>query len=271
MLSVKLGPFAVQADYLLLAGSLLVAVLVGRLAGGRYRVGIGNILIDMMLLAIPVARIAFVWTWFEQYRDSPWSIFDLRDGGFTLWAGLAAALLLALVRVRQNPGLRVPLSLGLMAGLLAWVAMGASGILGLRQQTLVQTTSLTTLAGNSASLSSFSADKPMVVNLWATWCPPCRREMPVLAQAQQAERDVVFVFVNEGDDREKVNRYLNTSQLSLGNVLLDTGQELSRVILSTALPISLFYDKAGHLVDTHVGMLSKATLYEKLEKIQAKK
>src|SRR3546814_14561413 len=63
--------------------------------------------------------------------------------------------------------------------------------------------------------------RPMVLNLWATWCPPCRREMPVLEQAQGRYPGVVFVLVNQGEDRGTIHRYLDRAGLDLDHVLLD--------------------------------------------------
>ena len=88
--------------------------------------------------------------------------------------------------------------------------------------------------------------------------------MPVLAAAQQRETGVTFIFVSQGDDAAKVQRYLSSSQLNLSNVLLDSHSEMGHAIGSTALPTSLFYDADGHLVDSHVGALSMATLADKL-------
>jgi len=76
---------------------------------------------------------------------------------------------------------------------------------------------------------------------------------------------VTFVFVSQGDDAAKVQRYLSSSQLQLENVLIDAGSALGRAVGSTAMPTSLFYDASGHLVNSHVGALSHATLAYKME------
>lgn len=263
-MNVNLGPFAIQVSHLLLLASLLVAAIVGHVLGRPHRIGIGNVLIDMLLAGMLIARIVFVAIWFDQYRDAPWSVFDIRDGGFTPVAGVVVAMGVAIWRGSKRPELRRPLSLGLIAGALAWAMSGAPGMLGVSGQTTLPTLELRTLAGRISNLASISNGKPMVVNLWATWCPPCRREMPVLAEAQQRETEVTFVFANQGEDDAKVQNYLNNSQLKLDNVLLDSRSELGHAIGSTALPISLFYDASGHLVDTHTGALSTATLAAKL-------
>ena len=93
---------------LILLGSLLVATSAGHLAGRRRQVGIGNVLLDMLLAAMLAARLAFVAIWFDLYRVSPWSILDIRDGGFNVWAGLLAALLVAVWRAWRHPALRQP-------------------------------------------------------------------------------------------------------------------------------------------------------------------
>lgn len=107
----------------------------------------------------------------------------------------------------------------------------------------------------------------MVINLWATWCPPCRREMPVLAEAQRLRSDVSFVFANQGEGVNTIQQYLAAANLLLSNVVLDPSKALGREAGSRGLPTTLFYDAQGHLVDAYVGALSTATLSSKLKKI----
>lgn len=269
MLNVQWGPLSLQVSHLLVLVSLLVAAGVGHLAGRRRKAGIVNVLSDMVWAGLLVARIAFVGTWFELYREAPWSILDIRDGGFSSWAGLTAALLLAIWRGWRHEALRRPLALGLSAGALAWAAM--SGVLGTFDKVprpALPTLALTTLAGEPTNLAALTRGKPMVVNLWASWCPPCRREMPVLAEAQQREPGVTFVFANQSEDAATALRYLNASALNLANVVLDPGAELGRAVGSTGLPTTLFYDAGGHLADTHLGELSAASLASKLNPLR---
>jgi len=131
-------------------------------------------------------------------------------------------------------------------------------------------TPLTTLAGDSIDLPSLAEDQgqPLVVNLWATWCPPCRREMPVFEQAQDEASDITFAFVNQGEDVALVNRFLDEQSLELGNVLLDARTALGDVTGAMAMPTTLFYDAEGRLVDTHFGELSHATLRQGLERLR---
>jgi thiol-disulfide isomerase/thioredoxin len=266
MLSVSLGPVAVPMNLLLLVTVFAVAAGVGLLAGRGRQTGIGNTLTDMLIAAAISARIAFVAFWFDLYRSAPWSMLDIRDGGFTPWAAIGTALLLALWRGWRRPALRQPLFLALAAALL----IGGGVFVGQRltEKPALPALSLTTLAGVPTDLSTLAAGKPLVVNLWATWCPPCRREMPVLAAAQKLETGVRFAFVNQGEGAPQVLRFLAAGQLDLANVLMDPGTRLGREVGSAGLPTTLFYDAGGRLVDSHLGELSAASLASKLNRLR---
>jgi len=72
-----------------------------------------------------------------------------------------------------------------------------------------------------------------VVNLWASWCPPCRHEMPVLQQAQAANTDVNFVFVNQGETPGTIRSYMDRRALTLRNVLVDAQLQVGSLCLDT--------------------------------------
>lgn len=269
MLTVNLGPFPVPVSQLLLMVALLAALAVGHLAGRRQQTGgIGHSLSDMLIIALLAARIAFVAIWFDTYRDAPWSILDIRDGGFTPWAGVAAALLVAIWQGGRRAALRKPLILGLAAGALVWGGMFGALRMMEKEKPALPTVRLTTLAGERVDLAGLAAGKPLVVNLWASWCPPCRREMPVLAAAQQQETGVRFVFANQGEDGATAQRFLSSSQPGLSHVLLDPDTALGKAVGSTALPTTLFYNASGQLVDAHLGELSTASLASKLQQLR---
>jgi len=268
MSALTLGPLALPINLVISVTALLVAAGLGRLIGRHEKIGIVSTLIDMLLAAMLAARMVFVLLWFDSYRSAPWSMLDIRDGGFTPWAGLVAALLVALWQGWRRIALRRPLLLGLTAGALVWA--GALRLLedathpGIPAVALTALITLTAPTGEPVMLSTLAGGKPMVINLWATWCPPCRREMPVLAAAQHREAGVRFVFVNQGEGAAAVTQYLAAGQFDLSNVLLDPDTRLGHALGAVALPTTLFYDAAGRLVDTHLGPLSTATLAEKL-------
>lgn len=106
-----------------------------------------------------------------------------------------------------------------------------------------------------------------MVNLWATWCPPCVREMPVLQKAQADHPGVNFVFVNQGESADKVAAWLVARKLSLRNVLLDGQGQIGAAFKQRALPTTLFFNAKGQLVSMRVGELSAATLTERLQAV----
>lgn len=266
MLTVNLGPLPVPVAVMLLMLALVTATGVGHFVGRRQKAGIGNILTDMLVAAVLAARIAFVAVWFDAYRSAPWSMLDIRDGGFMPWVGMAAALLVALWWGWHRAIVRKPLAVGLAAGALAWGAL--FGAIRLMENTGLPNGNLTTLAGEPVALAALAAGRPMVVNLWATWCPPCRREMPVLAAAQKRETGVRFVYVNQGENGITAERYFAAAGLDAANILLDSGAGIGREVGSQGLPTTLFYDASGRLVDTHLGELSAASLASKLNRLR---
>ena len=119
--------------------------------------------------------------------------------------------------------------------------------------------------GESVQLGSYKGG-PLVINLWATWCPPCRREMPVLQNAQHQHENVTFLFVNQGESMQSVSTFLETQGLNLSNVLFDSGGQLGQKVGSMALPTTLFYNADGRLLASHLGELSEASLARALER-----
>ncbi|HEY0844595.1 MAG TPA: TlpA disulfide reductase family protein [Noviherbaspirillum sp.] len=267
MLSVNIGPFAIPMKVFLLIGIALIATGIGYLVGRSKRTGIGNAIADMLLAGIVMARVVFVAQWFDVYRKTPWSILDIRDGGFMLPAGIVSALLVALWHAWRQPAVRKPLAAGVAVGALVWGV--ALKLLQETERKPMPEVALETLTGTQTRLTALAQGKPLVVSLWATWCPPCRAEMPVFAAAQREERDVAFVFASQGEDASTVERYLTESQLELANVLIDPRRELGREVGSRVFPTTLFYDAGGRLVDVHVGQLSEASLTAKLSRLRA--
>jgi thiol-disulfide isomerase/thioredoxin len=267
MLTVNLGPLSMPIAVILASVAVLVAAGVGIQVGRAQKAGIAYVLTDMLLAGMLVARVAFITIWFDAYRIAPWSMLDIRDGGFSPWAGMAAALLVAIWHGWRRAAVRKPLALGLTAGALVWG--GTFTAIRMMQNTTLPAVPLTTLAGEPADLAQLAAGKPLVVNMWATWCPPCRRELPTLAAAQKQEAGVRFVFADQGEDARTVQRYLSAASLELDNVVLDAGAGMGREVGSGGLPTTLFYDSNGRLVDTHMGQLTAGSLASKLDRLRS--
>ena len=264
----NLGPLSIQGAHLMLLLCLMVAAGAGRLAGRRAKVSIVPVLTDMVLVGLVAARTVFVVTWFEQYRAAPLTMLDIRDGGFTAWAGLAAAAALGVWRATRYKALREPLLAGVLAGTAAWFISGAPAMLQVQPGKGVPAVTVTTLSGAAIALPALAAGGPAVINLWATWCAPCIREMPVFAAAQNRERAIRFIFANQGEAGATVALFLRQHALKMDNVVLDSASATARAVGASGTPTTLFFDARGQLVDAHLGPLSDASLAAKLVKIR---
>jgi thiol-disulfide isomerase/thioredoxin len=266
MLSFNLGPLAIPMDLAVLYAAFFIAWLSGWLLGRKRGTNPESALFSMLFIGALVARGAFVIQYFAQYNDSFWQIIDIRDGGFLLLPGLIAAVVVGLYKAWRQAPLRAPLAIGVCIGLLVWGA-SVSVLSALQSSQKIPDISVRNIDGQPVSLQDL-AGKPLVINLWATWCPPCRREMPVLAAAQAANPDIRFVFVNQGEGQVLVKKFLAQQQLSLDNNLLDTGGRLGQAVGSLSLPTTLFYSADGMLKNNHLGELSQASLKHALRHIR---
>ena len=268
MSALQLGPLALPLPPLVLAAAAALGLAVGKRLGRSVGVDAEPALLRIFLLGPVASRLGFVWEWRGVYLHEPLSILDIRDGGLEPVAGFVVASLYGLVLLQRQPALRKPVMAATFALLLSWTA-GELAIealtLGSRQP--MPALSLPALDGGSVALTGF-VGKPTVVNLWATWCPPCRREMPLLQQAQAAHPALNFVFVNQGEARDVIERYLQGQGIVLHNVLIDLRRATGAAFNEQALPTTLFFDARGRLVSTRVGALSEATLGERLGAIQ---
>lgn len=247
-------------------------MLVGYIASRKHKESKGKSvdgqLASAFIIAMIVARLTFVVQYWQEYSADWFSIIDIRDGGFNVWAALIALLVMVSWYSWRHPKIRQPFLNGAVAGFLVWslVSMGLWAIEDTSQR--LPKLIVSDLSGQSMELSDVEAGKPRVINLWATWCPPCRREMPVLQQAQQENPDMGIIFVNQGEHLAVVEQYLNKESLNLNNTVMDSKAMLAQLVGSRALPTTLFINAKGELVDAHLGELSRASLAAKLERLK---
>jgi len=266
--ALQIGPLSLPYSVLL----TLVAIALGGFVANRLAraagIEIEPTLTYMLLVGLVAARLAFVLRWRDQYFDLPLSILNIRDGGWEPAAGVVVALLFGLQRAQRQAGLCRPVFAAafttggvlLLGGIVTFMMSPAAASL--------PTLTLSSLDGRSVSLAGF-AGKPTVVNLWASWCPPCRREMPALQQAQAANPDVNVVFVNQGEEPGVIAAFLDRHGLALSNVLVDPQSSAGAALGHSALPTTLFFDAHGRLAGTRIGELSQATLTQRLASLRA--
>ena len=230
----------------------------------------GSTVITAAWVGLLAARLAYLALYADLYRAEPWSAFDLRDGGWHATAGVLVGGGWLAWRAWRWPALRRPLAVAGLSGIAFWIAASAATRLGMTQA--MPSMMLTELGGSApVSLAQAARGRPVVVNLWATWCGPCRQEMPTLAaaqQRQQGDKAVGFLFVNQGESAEAVRAFLASQGLTLREVLLDSGSQLGPAVGSQGLPTTLFYDAQGRQVDAHFGVLNGAALDSRLRQLK---
>lgn len=267
MSSLAFGIFTIKTSQLLLLICLLAALAIAVVISRRRKEKVADSSLQVILLSFGIARLVFVATWFEQYWKAPLSILDIRDGGFNMTAGIIAGCALIAWRGWRQPTLRTPLAAGTLTFLLAW-GFATSSVESFAGEIALPSSSVTTFNGNTTTFQTLAQGKPLVINLWASWCPPCRREMPLLVEAQKRNKDIAFVFLNEDNDPDEALFFANQMKVPTDRIVGDSSNGLMRMFGARVLPTTLYYSKDGKLVATHVGGLSAATLASDLSKIK---
>ena len=167
----------------------------------------GTIVLVGSLAAARLTHVVLKWSFF---KDDPLRAFAVWQGGF-VWVGALPVIIVASLLLLRNRRLiawaTVPSVAGVLVAHLAFQLIAAGAPISPPVLTLASADGATVnLAVPSGQIS--------VINLWATWCPPCRREMPVLAAAEADNPDVQFIFVNQGEAPQTVRAYLDGQNLS---------------------------------------------------------
>jgi thiol-disulfide isomerase/thioredoxin len=114
----------------------------------------------------------------------------------------------------------------------------------------------TTLTGERFTLSS-TLGNVVVLNVWASWCGPCRSESPALARAAAAfsGRPVKFIGIDEQDDNRQANKFLAATGGRYPNLVDSRGQLLSqlRLLPQAGVPSTLVLDRHGRIADRIIG------------------
>lgn len=212
------------------------------------------------LVVVAAARLGYVLENLRLFLAAPLSIVQFWQGGFSPWWGVGAGALFLTWAVRTK---RVALNAVLLPAVLAfgtWLLVPAILSPAPSEVRQLPNTALAQLEGGELNLASLRG-APVVVNLWATWCPPCRRELPMLAAAASSNPNVRFVFAAQAESRATVEAYLaERAELELTGIVLDAAGHLANEFGTVGLPTTLFFDASGEHVQTHPGELSAVML-----------
>lgn len=131
---------------------------------------------------------------------------------------------------------------------------------------------LTDMDGKTVKLSDFRG-KPVLINFWASWCPPCRAEMPDLVKKSEQYKDqVVFLGVNlttTEQDPDGPKKFLKEFNVKYQNVL-DKDGKVGSEYQALGIPTTVTVDKNGLVVDRNQGMMNESTMERVIQRLLKK-
>jgi thiol-disulfide isomerase/thioredoxin len=260
----NIGPLAIPVAPLILFLGVIAAVLTCRCFSATQK-ETESAIYACAVIALIVARISFVLHYLPGYGGSLLKMLDFRDAGFDAAPGVIAGIAAVVFVAIRRASIRRPLTVAATIGLIVWSAAGAT-VRHLQRPMQVPAVSLFDAAGERHVLAPHNS-KPLVVNLWATWCSPCRAEMPVLASEQTKHRELDVVLVNQGESPATVEAFMAELNVHVENSRFDPDLALAKATKTTAYPTTLFYDASGRLLEKHLGRFSEATFQETIARL----
>ena len=261
---ISVGPLALALERLFAVLGIVVFMATANWIGRRHGPDSDKAAWRALLVGLVAARLGFVAQNWPAFAVEPLSILYVWQGGFSPLIGLVSAAIVLVISLRRSRALP-PLGLAFMG--CAGAALAATALfLASAQRPLPQGVVLQSLDGGTSSLDD-RMGKPFVINLWATWCPPCQREMPMMV-TEAARSPVPILLVNQGEDAAKVRAWLDGKHLGSTDVHLDPNQNAAAAIGSAGLPATLFVDSKGVIRVLHVGEISRAALLAGLRSLE---
>jgi thiol-disulfide isomerase/thioredoxin len=187
-----------------------------------------------------------------------------RPIAFLIVGAIAAATLLALVwpALPFNDGRRIvagPTKVGVISRQIE--AEGMAGRIGATAPDFEWVAA----DGTRVALGSLRP-KTVVVNFWATWCEPCRKEMPLLDRAAADNPGVAFLAVDLDEDGERIRAFFDEIGLRRVEPLLDVGLATARRYGLASVPSTFFIDAHGAIRHMQIGELDAEKLQRGLDR-----
>jgi thiol-disulfide isomerase/thioredoxin len=256
-----LGPVVLSGERALVAIALAVGLLTAELLARRRGVE-AEWAWTALFVGLIAARVGWIVAHPQAYLARPLEVVYVWQGGFLAWAGIVAGLAWAAWRAPRSGVPRGAVTApAAAAGIAALAALAVLPVAPERP----------TLGAMEASVRPLTAPEtlepvadwrgtPTVVNLWATWCGPCRRELPLLLEVAGERDDVRLALVSQGESSGTVAAYLDQQGLPAGDVRIDPARTLGTAVALAGYPTTLFVDADGAVVEVAFGELSRARL-----------
>ncbi|MDQ4078533.1 MAG: TlpA family protein disulfide reductase [Chloroflexota bacterium] len=122
----------------------------------------------------------------------------------------------------------------------------------------VPTLALPNLEGEELSLEEWRGTN-VILNFWATWCYPCRTEMPTLAAVHAENEDVIVVGVNYEESAADARAFVEELDLDFP-ILLDQEGKLADKFRVVGLPTTFFINRDGQIIGSHIGPVTEEML-----------
>jgi thiol-disulfide isomerase/thioredoxin len=268
--AISLGPFVFAIErFAAIAGVaafLLVAWLLARRGAPEVRARLDGWSWRVLVLGALAGRGVHVAAHWESFAAEPWRVVAFWQGGFSTQAALVVAGLVTALELGRGREVARPVGLALAAGLAAWG--GTLMLKGPIAAPAPPAQVFTAIDGREISLVDRDG-RPLVINLWATWCAPCRRELPMMADVAALHPGIDVMFANQRERPQQVGLFLATEGLRLSLVVLDEDGVLGRHYAALGLPTTVFLSPEGRVVEKHVGEISREAFEAALSRLAA--
>ncbi len=127
---------------------------------------------------------------------------------------------------------------------------------------------LKTLDGKNVKLSDYKG-KVVIIDFWATWCPPCRKGIPDLVAIQKEYKDnlvIIGISLDQQNTIKDLAPFIKNYGINYP-VVLGTQQVVTDYGDIRSIPTSFVIDQSGNIVDTHIGLVQKSTYTNKIKQL----
>lgn len=109
--------------------------------------------------------------------------------------------------------------------------------------------------------------RPVVMNIFASWCDPCERELPLLNRAARDNPEIAFLGIDHLDQRSQAEEFVEEQEVAFPT-LFDIGGDVAANVGARAMPTTVFFDADGRVVSLAPGELSEDQLEQRLAEIR---